>query len=433
MKSHLILRAILVLLIPQILLAQEKLTLRQAFEKALRKSEVVAIKGEDIRIAEGHYLQAWGEVLPHIGVRGTEFIQDTSNSGSGSSISDTFTRRSKPEVAITLDQPIFQGLREYYALSTSGAEKKKNILLKRRAQELLFSDVTKAYYAVIELEKEHEILRSLLDATQKRVKEISERIRLGKSRESEVFVADSQQASLLADIQQSESQLTVARELLAFFIGEPVGDDEELVDEFTVPERLPDVQNSLERAQNRSDLQAQNEAVRLAKGRLGYERGGHLPDVRFGANYYPYRVGFQEDIKWDMLFTARLPIFSGGATAGRVKEAKALLKQSELSNSQQRRTAEKEIRQAFATLESSQKREILLNQAASKSGNNYRAQVDEYRLGLVNNLEVLQSLKDWQQLRLQANLAHYQTKLNFLNLKVTEGHLPVVEDLLVKP
>lgn len=419
------------LFISSSLQAQEKLTLRQAFEKALKKSEVIAIKGEDIRIAEGHYLQAWGEVLPHIDVKATEFIQDTSGNSSGSAFSDSFTRRSKPEVAITASQPIFQGLREYYALSTSSAEKRKNVFLKRRAQELLFSDVTKTYYSVIELQHEHDILKSLLDATQKRVKEISERIRLGKSRQSEVLVAESQQSSLEADIQKSASQLAISQELLSYFIGEPL--TQELVDEFNVPDSLPNLEKSISAAQERSDIKAQEEAVRLAKGKVGYERGAHLPDVRLGANYYPYRVGFQQDIKWDMMFTAKLPIFSGGATAGRVKEAKAMMKQAEFASAEKKRTAEKEIRQALASLDASQKREKFLKQAESKSGQNYQAQVDEYRLGLVNNLEVLQSLKDWQQLRLQANLSHYQTKLDFLNLKVTEGHLPIVEDLLVKP
>ena len=423
---------IILLLVPNLLLAQEKLTLRQAFEKALRKSEVVAIKNEDIRIAEGHYLQAWGEVLPHIAVKATDFIQDTSGSSSGgSSFSDSFTRRTKPEVAITAEQPIFQGLREFYALQTSGAEKKKNIFLKRRAQELLFSDLTKTYYSVIELEHEHEILKSLLQATNKRVKEIQDRIGLGKSRESEVYVAESQQASLQADLEKSEAQRKTALELLSYFVGEPV--TQELVDEFPVPEQLPNIQEALNRASNRSDVLAQQEAVRLAKGRVGYERGGHLPDVRFGANYYPYRVGFQENIKWDMLFTAKLPIFSGGATAGRVKEAKAQLKQAEFSKTEKKRATERDIKQAMASLEAAAKREKFLKEAEGKSGKNYQAQVGDYRLGLVNNLDVLQSLKDWQQFRLQANLAHYQTKLEFLNFKVTEGHLPIVEDLLVKP
>jgi len=406
--------------------AGETLTLRESFEKALVQSESTAIKEQDIRIAEAHVLQAWGTTLPHLSVNASEFIQDTSVSspttGSGTSVNDTFLRRSRPEVAITLQQPIFQGFREFRALKVAGAEKRKNSLEWERAKQLLFGDVARAYYVVLELERELAILQSIRGTYQKRSSEIQDRIRLGKSRDSELLTLQADLAANQAEIEKSKGEIGNAREALSFLVGEEVS--QKLVDEFPVPAITPSLDHYVSARSSRPDLLASDEAVKLAKGQLDYEKGARLPRIDFEGNYYPYRVGFQKDIDWDLNFKMNVPLFRGGATKGRIREAAAGLKQSELGNEEHDRRAQTEIRRAFNNLKAAKAREAALRLAESKSGANYEAQTKEYGLGLVNNLDVLNALREWQARRLETNLAHYQTKLEYLGLLIASGDLP---------
>jgi len=401
------------------------LTLKESFERALTRSETLAIQDQNIRIAEAHYLQALGTALPQIEVRASELIQDTVATSGDGSVGQTFTRRSRPEVAVNLRQPLFQGFREFRALKVSSAEKLKNTYQRDRARQILFADTARAYYTVLELEHELKILQSLRATLQKRASELKNRIDLGKSRASELLTTESELASNEADLENAKGLILTARDYLGFLVGEPVTD--RLIDEFSVPSSAKTVGDYIALRERRPDLDASEEQVRLSKGRLDYEKGARYPTLDMEANYYPYRVGFQKDIDWDVNFLLTVPIFKGGATRGRIREAAAGLKQSEFSHEENERRAELEIRQAYHKLAATKARENALKRAEAKAGANYRAQTEEYTLGLVNNLEVLQSLRDWQEKRVGANRSHYETKLEYLGLLIATGNMPPKE------
>ncbi|HSA59366.1 MAG TPA: TolC family protein [bacterium] len=398
------------------------LTLKESFKRALTRSETLAMEGQDIKIAEAHYLQALGTVLPHIEVRANELLQDTAPvSGGDASVGQTFTRRSRPEVAVNLKQPLFQGLREFNALKASSAEKNRNTYQRDRARQILFGDVARAYYTVLELEDQLKIEQSLRATLQKRVDDLKNRILLGKSRESELLTTEAGLAQNEANQEETKGLILSARDFLAFLVGEPV--TARLVDEFPVP-KIAGLETFLDQGDRRPDVNASKEQVRLSKGRLDYEKGGRYPTVDVEANYYPYRVGFLSDIDWDVNFALTVPVFKGGATRGLIREAAAGLKQSELAHEESRRKADLEIRQAYHELQSARSREAALRKAEKKYGADYNSQLEEYTLGLVNNLDVLQSLRNWQESRLDTNRSHYETKLEYLGLLIATGDVP---------
>lgn len=415
---------IIIFLCPFPLYSEEKgiLTLEEAFQKALRRSESVAIQEESIRVAEAHYLRALGTILPRINAKGTELLQDTANTAGGEgSVGTTFTRRSRPEVALTVHQPLFQGLREFKALGISKSERQKNSLQRDRAEQLLFSDVALAYYSILELEKEEKILDSIHETLQQRRSELVERVHLGKSREGEILTVEAETSSLQGDIERLRGQIQGAREMLAFLVGEEAS--QRLADRFQVPPIKP-IQNYLQSLEARPDLLASEKEVKLARGEYEFQKGGRYPSLSMDANYYPYRVGFLKDINWDVLFTLNIPLFQGGATRGLIHEAKANLRQTELKSYEAHRMAERDIRQAHASVIASQKRENALRLAESKNAANYKTDLEDYRLGLINHLDVLQGLRNWQSSRIDANRAYFQTKLDYLKLLLSSGEIP---------
>ena len=103
-------------------------------------------------------------------------------------------------------------------LKIAGAEKKRNALNLERARQLLVSDVARAYYTILELERELTILQSLRGTLLKRGAELRERIRLGKSRESEALTTESELAMSEADAERIRGQILVARDTLGFLI-----------------------------------------------------------------------------------------------------------------------------------------------------------------------------------------------------------------------
>lgn len=406
------------------LFAEDQLTVQKAFEAALRRSESYAIREEEIKAAEGRYYQALGTVLPHLTASGSEIVQDTSglNLG-GDAFSSSFVRKSRPEVAITLTQPLFQGFREFKALSASRADRKKTELEVERARQLLFAEVVQLFLLTRELEEESSILISQKGVLERRIVELGGRIRLGKSRNSELLSAKSQDSLLEAEIARVQGQRSVAGETLNFLTG--LSGEQKLALPEDPISPLESLENYLVRGGNRPDRTASQFAVQLSEAKLVSERAHYFPSLNLEANYYPYRVGFQDAIDWDLLFTLQFPLFEGGNSWGLVKEAKARLKQAELAESESGRRVELEIREAYHNLETSRNEVLALEKAEQNASKNYEAQNREYRSGLVNNLEVLQSLREWHEIRRQANRGRHRALLNAYRLKLAMGELPI--------
>jgi outer membrane protein len=422
MRSAALIVALLFLYAPSQAQEKESLTLEQCFQETLQQSESFAIQEETIRIAQAHYWQALGQVLPHFEMNASNRFQDTSEIESDNGVGSTFTRSSTPSVALTLRQPLFQGLREFRSLSIAQSEQKKNSLETERAEQLLFLDVAQAYYTVLELEKELEILESMRETLQKRAQELQERIRLGKSRQSESLNMESELASTEGEIEKMRGAAQAARDWLSFLRGKE--SSQKLADEFQTPARLPEIETYLSSLTSRPDLDAADHAVKLAQGELLYEKGARFPTVDVEGNYYLYRIGFYEEIDWDVLFSLNFPIFTGGETKGRILEAKSGLRQAQLTQQELLRRSDTEVRQHYHNLAASQSLEAALERAESHGAANYQAQAEEYRLGWVDNLDVLQALRDWQEKRRELNQAHYQTKLDYAQLKVATGEAP---------
>jgi outer membrane protein len=406
--------------------ADGTLTLRDCYRMALARSESLAIQEDTIRIAEAHYLQALGNVLPHLNTIATEVIQDTGGGAAGgggsSAVGNTLTRRSRPEVTIQLTQPLFQGFREFKALHIANAEKSRNSLQTDRARQILFSDVARAYYTVMQVERIFDTQSSLIGTLSNRTKELRDRIEIGKSRNSELLTTESQLAVVQANLEATRGQIVTSREFLGFLVGASV--TQKLVDEFKTPERLAPVTTYVATLEGRPDIGASAESVRLAQGKLDFEKGALYPTLDFVGNYYPYRVGFLKDINWDLTFTLNIPIFQGGLTRGRIREAAVQLNQAQLSDSESNRQGELEVRQAYESLKSALAQQAALQRSESKANESFQVQQNEYRLGLVNNLDVLQALRTLQEQKLEALQEYYDAKLQYLNLLVAAGQLP---------
>ncbi|MBI2981368.1 MAG: TolC family protein [Deltaproteobacteria bacterium] len=187
---------------------------------------------------------------------------------------------------------------------------------------------------------------------------------------------------------------------------------------------LSPLSDYLNRSIKRPDVLAGRYELKLSRANLLYERGGYLPELRLEGNYYPYRVGFQKEIDWDLLFTLNIPIFSGLETRGKTKEAKARMLQASYAKEETDERAALEIKEAYHQLVASRESVKALEVAVKKATENYKIQSREYNLGLINNLDLLQSLKELQEVRRESNRARHQSILNSYQLKVAIGEAP---------
>lgn len=401
--------------------------LDECFLMAVRRSETLQMKEEDVAQAAAKYKQILGGVLPQITFKASEMIQHvpTSDQAANPAVSSTFIRRSTPYTAFNLTQPIFAGFKEWRAMSASKATQSRTRHERNRTAQLLYQDVAQSFYAVLQLRNDVSILRTQRSTLAGRVTELRERVTVGRSRPSEVAAAEAQLANVQAWLAETEGLQTIAWEMLEFLTGATPGQTT-LRDPF-VHEGHAALDHYLTQSESREDVLAARSAIDEARGNLGVARAGHYPTIGASANYYPYRVGFYEPIKWDVTFSVSFPLFQGGTVNAQVQEAKSKLAASHLGEQLAVRQSEKEIRSAHATWRASLEQARAYSFAAAKNRVNFEAQRGDYQTNLVNNLEVLQAQANWLDSERKANQLRHQSRMNYVQLLVAAGKIPTLE------
>lgn len=400
------------------------LRLKDCYQRAVNQSEQLLITQEDIQQAKARRKQALGSVLPDVRWLMTSTIQDTSGtSGESGGVGGTLTRRERTDSRFQAKQPLFQGFKEFHSISAYKAQARKAEAELMRDSVTLYLDVAQAFYRVMQLATFGKDLRVSIDLTEDRLKELRGRVRLGKSRSSEVLSSESQLASLKSQEAANNGNLTAARDLLGYYVGMDMR-TVQLLDETPFPTQIYSEENAVRLGIERSDIRALKEDVEAKRAGLRVARSGYYPYLNLLGNYYTHRPGFQEEIDWDISLNIDAPIFQGGRIRAMDKEAKSQLRQAELQLSRVVRLAESEIKQAHAALTSSIRETEALEDAYDKARKSYQAQVREYRMGLVNNLDVLQAMNAMQDIKAKYDTAYLQTKLNVFKLRVVTEELP---------
>lgn len=382
----------------------EGLTLKDCYQLALKRSEQLAIHQQQIKEAEGRFLQSLSGVLPKASFNYSNKYID------GDQV---------PEAKFTFSQPLFSGFKEFAAMAGSKAEERQRRQEDLRARQLLFTDVADAFYYYDLYQEQLRSTQSIVQALSDRMAELQKRVDLGRSRTSELASAESRLRKAEADVEQTKSDMTVARELLEFLTGTAL---EAIQDEASPVFAVKTEQELAGYAGQRPDVIAAREAVAVADRKVAVARAGFWPTVGLDGNYYTKKI-IASSSDWDVTLKVAVPLFQGGDNVGKLNEASALAEEAKLTLSETQRKALLDVRQAYSRREASVRRDEALKKALDAAHRNYQLQADDYRNNLVNNLDVLQALADLEDVRRSAISAATDVQRFYWQFKVKTGDI----------
>lgn len=390
----------------------EGLTLKQCYHLALKRSETIAIDSQVIKEAEAQFWQSLSGVLPQVNYVISQTKQDR---GSGDNPQGSRYRK------FTFSQPLFSGFKEYAAIAAAKAQHKQRESQLQRAKQLLFTDVSDAFYFLQSYQEDLQAIEDIRKALVDRLALLKQRQSIGRSRESEVASAQASLYRIEADQEGVRSQLEVARQLLEFLIGQPVTT---IQDEDLPNDSVLSMEEFASHADHRPDVEAAKEAVVVAQKSVTIARAGFFPTVSLNGNSWNQRTATSSsDIDWDVTLNVNVPIFTGTQTIGAVKQAQAQEKEAVLSLSRTKRSAVLDIQNAYTKFVLDQKKEMALKRAVDAAYRNYFLQEADYKNSLVNNLDVLQALQDWESERRDHIAAQNETKRFYWSLKAAIGDI----------
>jgi outer membrane protein len=403
--------------------AVEPMSLDQYYQAALKRSEVIGTHRELITQAEEQYKQARAARLPTLSGVAT-YTQQQQPPASVPSVPATLTRQTNARLTVT--QPLFRGFREFAALRQTKALVSAQDDDYRRARVLLFEDVVTNFYTVLSLETDLDNYAQEINQNLARQKDLQARVRIGKSRRSEVLNVEAAISSLRAQVEQIHGQLQAARENLAFLSGRDAGTP--LRDNQPTIYQVGPVNTYLAGLDKRPDIQASKQRYVAAKENVSVAKGERLPSLDLNGNYYLERPGYYKDINWDVQLLLTIPLYSGGSVKSKINEAVSQRTQAELALSETRRQAEQEIRSAHSAVVFDLAQRDALENSTNAADKSYQAQLRDYRLGLVTNLDVLQALTALQQNQRALDRVRLSTKLDYLKLQAVSQSRPLLNE-----
>ena len=388
--------------------------LRGCFSNALAQSEALASRQEDIRQAEEHYKQAWGAVMPNLGLNYSYLHQDDhAYTFSAGSPQDAQTLK------LSVGQPLFRGFREFQAITQLKATIAALGAARRWASMQLYQDLAQAYFQVLALEKDRDLVRDQVKLYDERIQDLKNRRSIGRSRDSEVLTVQAAQALLQASSAQLDSQIAVAREILAFLTGK--APEQALAGQEPLPAAAGDLAGYLKDAQGRPDLASAAQRIRAAEKGLEIAKGGHWPTADLLGNWYLARPGSLKEVDWDLGVVATLPLFQGFTVPSKTREAESQLHQAELDLQRQQRQVSDDVRSAHAQLSGDLAQVAALELAYDLSEKSYQSLKRDYNLGLSTNLDVLQALTSSRDAQRSLERARQATRNDLERLEAAAG------------
>lgn len=410
MKSNLWAILLLFACCTEVLAEGQSLSLKEAYERAIVFNQSEEINNARIESAEAGYSKIRGNYLPKIAFKGTYTFLDQ--------VSDQKT------MALNLSQNLFKGGKDSLTLDSEKLKIEGQKLTKDVEQQALFKDVAEAYYSHWQNEQDVKNLFLLKDQSEKRRNEIRERVRIGRSRKGELLQAESQLATVEANLLNATGLRNESAKKLSSLIGI---EDQKL----KMPDVIEDVKaieplaSFLKKAESRSEIELKKTRLSIADLDVSSSKRNHLPTLDLSSNYYlNKRTGSLRNSDWDLSFNLTIPLFEGGSTSAQVKENVAKKMEAYFSVNDQQRKIESEVKTKYEATQKFVEQLKAGMRAFNLARENYDETLKDYRLGLVTNLDTLSALNTYLDAKRSYDRTKIQARATLEQLNASVGVRP---------
>ncbi|QFG28876.1 TolC family outer membrane protein [Pseudomonas umsongensis] len=291
-------------------------------------------------------------------------------------------------------------------------------------------DLAKRYFIALAADDDLELIMAERRATQKNLDQVNALYVRQMAKITDQLDLQARVDSLAAQEVESRNQVRLSRAALAELVGRPINERLSRVRsdvEFQAP--MESLDNWLQLAASGNPaLKASQSGVEAAEAAVREGKGGHYPSLTFSLS------GQQSDVGYDNTLTPRsdsyvatlgvkVPIYSGGSTSARVR---GLYDDQQVAEEQLegvRRQVVKETTNAYLTAQSSVEKIRASRNALSSASQSSIAAQKAFTYGVVNAVDVLNSVQNEFKARRDLLKAQYDFVINLFALNRWAGKL----------
>lgn len=407
---------LLLLLMPLSLTAQAD-DLLSLYGRAVEASPALNGSEHALAVAKAQEDQAFGKLLPEVSLMGNYSLNQFHSQGSTLS-PETSANYPGTRANISLQQPLFD-LQAYLLMKSQQSrtsQGEENLLA---AHQKLIADLIERYVDALEAADKSQIIAAELSSTEQQLI----RVKAMQAREmaliTDLYELEARTETLRTELIDSDNDARIALEKLRELTGNPVTRLQ--------PARLDAMQPAPEggaeawvqqAGQLNPELQALRHAVESARQRISAYQAGHLPriELQLSETYSDTAYNNRQSPAFDVgtaAIQATLPIYEGGVTSARVREAEARKKLSEAELEEKLRELEKLTRAAYLDMTTSPARSQATDRQLSASEKSRDAMKKGYELGAVTIVDLLNAeerLSEARRIQRQARYRYFKAR-----------------------
>jgi outer membrane protein len=415
--------------------------LQDVYEQALTNDPLIREAEANRRAARESKPQAIAALLPQ--VAGSGQYDDSESDGTGLDISppeppfpfDRLEESTATTWGLELRQNVFSW-ENWATLRRADSEQAQAEADYLVAQQDLILRTSEAYFIVLAAQDTVEAAQAAHDAIGRQLEQSEKRFEVGLIAVTDVQDAKAAFDQATAALIQAKRNLATSGERLRELTGEAY--DELSKPGADMPLSGPDPANPEDWVKLAMEQNARLISSRLAadvtRHNIGIERGGHFPTIDFVAqkgwfeserDFTGTITGSGESDFEDTVYSVQMtvPIFSGGATRSRVKQAQYLHTAARERLERTARETERETRDAYLGVNSEVARVQSLKQAVESAMTALQATEAGYEVGTRTSVDVLQARQRLFESQTNYARSRYDYLLNVLRLQLAAGTL----------
>jgi outer membrane protein TolC len=334
--------------------------------------------------------------------------------------------------SIFLTQPVFMGgaIVAMNKMADLGEELAANSADARR-QETLYQ-IDQAYWQVVSLHHKQKLAEGYLNLVKKLDGDVQKMIREGVATRSEGLSVSVKVNEAEMAVMKVNDGLTLSKMLLCQLCGMPVGEQVTLADEEkeVIAAVAPSADfHKSDYLEFRPELKMLQNMVDIGHQTTNILKAGHLPQVLLMAGYSASNPnvynGFQRRLAgaWNVAVMMRVPIWSWGDVAYKVRAAKGATTIATLELEEAREKMELQVNQSNFRVNEAYKRLELALTSQQRAEENLRTANLGFQEGVISSTTVMEAQTAWLQAQSQRIDAEIDVQLSRVNLQKSLGTL----------
>ena len=415
-------------------------TLADALSLAYQTNPNLLAQRASQRALDENYVQARSAYRPTLSLQGSSsYLQTRTPHAAGGGLIDTngdgipdavgrgISESNSGFLGLDFTQPIWTGGRASSAVSAAEGDILAGRENLRRVETQVMLQTIQAY-ADVRRDQEGVRIRELnVGVLRDQLKESQARFDVGELTRTDVAQSQARLAASLALLSNARAQLAISRANYAAVVGQNPG---ELAEEPTLAFLMPptaDEAFAIAEANN-PILKGQMYAEQASRARVAQARADRMPSLSIRGQYgftgrlQPFDQG---KFSRDMLGTAVLtvPLFTGGLTSSRVRQAVERNNTDRISIETQRRTVLQNVTQSWNQLTAARANIESTQEAVRAAGIAAEGTHEEQKVGLRTTIDVLNAEEELRNDELSATNARHDEYVAAATVIATMGRL----------